>query len=118
MKKSKTTVEADQKAVKYKKSTYFKVKVEDKYDNDIPIKHVKLKIKVGKKVFNVKTNSYGVAKINTKSLKTGTHKVVITSLDNRYSVYKTFKIIVGKQYVETLKSTSSKKVLKNKDVVY
>ena len=34
--KIKTKVEADQKAVKYKKSTYFKVKVEDRYDDDIP----------------------------------------------------------------------------------
>lgn len=107
--KIKTKVEADQKAVKYKKSTYFKVKVEDRYDGDIPIEHVKLKIKVGKKIFKVKTNSYGVAKINTKTLKKGTHKVVITSLDDRYSIYKTSKIFVGKQYTAILKSTSAKK---------
>jgi hypothetical protein len=37
--KIKTKVEADQKAVKYKKSTYFKVKVEDRYDDDTPIEH-------------------------------------------------------------------------------
>lgn len=115
--KIKTNVEADQKAVKYKKSTYFKVKVEDRYDDDIPIEHVKLKIKVGKKIFKVKTNSYGVAKINTKSLKKGTHKVVITSLDDKYSIYKTSKIFVGKQYTAILKSTSAKKTLKNKDVI-
>lgn len=115
--KIKTKVEADQKAVKYKKSTYFKVKVEDRYDDDIPIKHVQLKIKVGKKVFKVKTNSYGVAKINTKSLKNGTHKVVITSLDDRYSISKTSKIFVGKQYSATIKSTSAKKTLKNRDVI-
>ena len=115
--KIKTKVEADQKAVKYKKRTYFKVKVEDRYDDDIPIKHVQLKIKVGKKIFKVKTNSYGVAKINTKTLKKGSHNVVITSLDDRYSIYKTSKIFVGKQYSVTLKSTSAKKALKNKDVI-
>lgn len=114
--KVKTKVEADQKAVKYKKSTYFKVKIENKYDDDIPISHVKVKIKVGNKVFNVKTNGNGVAKINTKSLKKGTHKVVITSLDDGYSIYKTSKIFVGKQYTATVKSTSSKK-LKNNDVI-
>lgn len=114
--KIKTKVEADQKAVKYKKSTYFKVKVEDRYDDDIPIKNVKLKIKVGNKEFKVKTNSYGVAKINTKTLKKGTHKVVITSLDERYSISKTSKIFVGKQYTATLKSKSTK-TLKNKDVI-
>lgn len=114
--KIKTKVEADQKAVKYKKSTYFKVKIENRYDDDIPISHVKIKIKVGKKVFKVKTNGNGVAKINTKSLKKGTHKVVITSLDDRYSISKTSKIFVGKQYTATLKSTSAKK-LKNKDVI-
>lgn len=114
--KVKTKVDADQKVVKYKKRTYFKIKVENRYDDDIPIK-CKLKVKIGNKEFTVKTNSYGVAKINTKSLKKGTHKVIITSLDDQYSVYKTSKIFVGKQHTATIKSTSSKKVLKNKDVI-
>ena len=116
--KIKTKVEADQVVVVYKKNNYFRVKVEDRYDDDIPIEHVKLKITVGSgsnsKTFNVKTNSYGVAKINTKSLKVGTHKVVVTSADENYDISKKSKIYVGKQLTKTLKSTAK---LKNKDVI-
>lgn len=119
--KVKTKVEADQVAVTYKKNKYFKVKVEDRYDDDIPIEHVKLKIKVGTgskaKTYDVKTNSYGIAKINTKGLKVGTYKVKITSADDGYDISKTSKIFVGKQYSTILKTTTKKAVLKNKDVV-
>lgn len=119
--KTQTKIEADQVAVTYKKNKYFKVKVEDRYDDDIPVSHAKLKVKVGTgskaKTFNVKTNSYGVAKINTKSLKVGAHKVVITSADERYDIYKTSKIFVGKQYTKTLKSTAKTASLKRGDVI-
>lgn len=118
--KIKTEVDADPITVKHKKNSYFKIKVENRYDDDIPVGKVKLKVKVGSgskaKTFNVKTNSYGVAKINTKSLKKGTHKVVITSADNRYSIYKKSKITVAKQYTATIKETSQK-TLKNKATV-
>lgn len=118
--KIKTKVEADQVAVAYKKKGYLKIKVEDRYDDDIPIEHVKLKVKVGRgskaKTFDVKTNSYGVAKVYTKSLKVGNHKVLIKSADERYEISKTSKIFVGKQHIVTLKS-SAKKTLKNRDVI-
>lgn len=118
--KIKTKVEADPVAVAYKKKGVFKIQVEDRADDDIKIKNVKLKVKIGTgskaKTFNVKTNSYGIAKINTKSLKIGTHKVVITSDDDNYEISKTSKIFVGKQYKVTLKGTS-KKTLKNKDII-
>ena len=110
--KIKTEVDADQVIVKYKKNNYFKIKVEDRYDDNMPIGKVKLKVKVGKKIFKVKTNSWGVAKINTKGLKVGTHKVLITSADKKYDISKKSKIIVSKQYSTTMKGTSSK-VLKN-----
>ena len=118
--KIKTKVDADPITVKYKKNSYFKIKVEDRYDDDNPIGKVKLKVKIGKgskaKTYNVKTNSYGVAKINTKGLKTGTHNVVITSANKKYDISKKSKIIVAKQYSATIKGTS-KKVLKNNDIV-
>lgn len=54
--------------MKYKKSSYFKIKLQDK--NNTLLKNVKLKVTVksGKKVktFNVKTNSKGIAQFNTK----------------------------------------------------
>lgn len=119
--KIKTHVEADQIAVTYKKNKYFKLKIEDGNDHDQSIKHVKLKIKVGTgskaKTYSVKTNSYGFAKISTKNLKVGVHKVKISSDDDAYEISKTSKIFVGKQYTKTIKSTSKNVVLKNKDVM-
>lgn len=115
--KIKTKVEADQVAVVYKKNNKFRIEVEDRYDDDIKYDNVKLNVKIGTKTFTAKTNSYGVAKINTKTLKLGTYKVTITSADDNYDISKTSKIFVGKKYSATLKPTSKKAVLKNKDVV-
>ena len=97
--KIKTKVQADEKAVKYKKDFFFKIKVCDK--NKTLLKNVKLKVKVKSgnsvKFFNIKTNSKGIAKFNTKGLKIGKHKVTITSVDENYTISKTSKIFVGKQ---------------------
>lgn len=114
--KIKTKVEADQIAVSYKKNNKFKIKVEDLRDDDIPISNVKLNVNIGGKIYNVKTNYYGVAKISTKNLKVGTHKVIITSADDNYEISKTSKISVGKERTTTLRSTAVK-TLKNGDAV-
>lgn len=120
VKKIATKTEADIVAFKYKSNNYFKVEVEDRYDDDIPIKNVKVKLKIytgsKSKTYIVKTNSRGVAKFNTKNLNPGSHKVVITSADERYKISKVSKIIIGKQYSTVLKSKSSK-VLKTKDKI-
>ena len=120
VKKIATKTEADIVAFKYKSNNYFKVEVEDRYDDDIPIKNVKVKLKIytgsKSKTYIVKTNSRGIAKFNTKNLKPGSHKVVITSADERYKISKVSKIIIGKQYSTVLKSKSSK-VLKTKDKI-
>ena len=116
--KVKTTVQADEKAVKYKKSSYFKIKLQDK--NKVLLKNVKLKVTVksGKnvKIFNVKTNSKGIAQFNTKGLKVGKYSVKITSGDDNYTVSKSSKIFVGKQY-STILRFAHVKVLKNKDKI-
>ena len=84
VKKAKTTVKAPKVTAKYKKSKYFKVTVKHKKTKK-PVQGVKVKIKVytGKKfkTYKVKTNKKGIAKLNTKKLKWGKHKVVITSAD-------------------------------------
>ena len=107
-------------AFKYKSKNYFKVEIEDRYDDDIPIKNVKVKLKIytgtSSKTYIVKTNSRGIAKFNTQNLKPGSHKVVITSADDRYKISKVSKIIIGKQYSTVLKAKSSK-VLKTKDKI-
>lgn len=120
VKKIATKTEADIVAFKYKSNNYFKVEVEDRYDDDIPIKNVKVKLKIytgsKSKTYIVKTNSRGIAKFNTKNLNPGSHKVVITSADERYKINKVSKIIIGKQYSTVLKPKSSK-VLKTKDKI-
>ena len=62
---------------------------------------VKIKIKVytGKtsKTYTVKTNAKGIAQLNVKSLKVGTHKVVVSS---------------GIAYVTAKSATSSIKITK------
>ena len=104
--------------MQYKKSSYFQIKVQDK--NKTLLKNIKLKVTVksGKniKVFNIKTNSKGIAKFNTKGLKVGKYSVNITSTDENYTVSKTSKIFVGKQY-STMLRFSRVKVLKNKDTI-
>lgn len=116
--KIKTSVQADEKAVKYKKSSYFKIKLQDK--NKTLLKNVKLKVTVKSgnkiKVFNIKKNSKGIAQFNTKGLKVGKYSVNITSDDDNYTVTKTSKIFVGKQY-SVLVRFSKIKTLKNKDKI-
>lgn len=120
VKKIATKTEADIVAFKYKSNNYFKVEVEDRYDDDIPIKNVKVKLKIytgsKSKTYIIKTNSRGIVKFNTKDLKPGSHKVIITSADERYKINKVSKIIIGKQYSTVLKPKSSK-VLKTKDKI-
>lgn len=115
-----TKTEADIVAFKYKSKNYFKVEIEDRYDDDIPIKNVKVKLKIytgtSSKTYIVKTNPRGIAKFNTQNLKPGSHKVVITSADDRYKINKVSKIIIGKQYSTVLKAKSTK-VLKTKDKI-
>ena len=97
--KAPTTVTA--KKVKAKKGAkkYFKVTIKNKTTGKI-IKSLTLKIKVytGKKykTYKVKTNSKGIAKLSTRYLKKGTHKVVISTTSKYYTVKKSGKLIVIK----------------------
>lgn len=81
-------------------SKNFKVTVKNTKTKKV-IKSVKVKIKVytGKtsKTYTVKTNSKGIAQLNVKSLKVGTHKVVVSS---------------GNKYVTAKSATSSIKITK------
>lgn len=87
--KADTIVKALKVTGKFKKSKYFKVTIKNKETKKL-LSNVKVKIKVftGKKfkTYTVKTNKKGLAKINTKTLKTGTHKVVISSANNNYKI--------------------------------
>ena len=74
----------------YKAKKYFTVKVTNKKTKKvIPGVKVKVKVYTGKKVktYTKKTTSKGLVKLSTKSLKSGKHKVVVTSA-NKYCVAK------------------------------
>ena len=97
--KARTIVKAPQVTNKLKKSKYFKVTIKNKETKRM-LSNVKVKIKVftGKKFkkYIVKTDKKGIAKINTKNLKTGTHKVVISSGNKNYGISKKSLIKIKK----------------------
>ena len=83
------------KAPKVVNKKYFKVTVKHKTTKKA-VKNLNLKIKVftGKKynVYKVKTDKKGVAKLKTKMLSRGNHKVVVSSLNGGYKVKATSSI--------------------------
>ena len=97
--KAKTIVKAPKITVKYKKSKYFKITVKNTITKKVA-KNLKIKVKVctGKKykTYTLKTDKNGVAKLNTKSLKIGKHKVVVSSGNNNYNVSAKSQITIKK----------------------
>lgn len=83
--KANTIIKAAKITSKYKKSKYFKVTVIHKTTKEL-VKYKYVRIKIDKKTYKVKTNSKGIAQINTKGLKIGTHKVTITSGNSNYKM--------------------------------
>ncbi len=83
--KAKTIIKAPKVIAKHKKSKYFKVTVKNKATKK-PVKNTYIKVKIDKKTHKVKTNSKGIAKINTKKLNYGKHKVTITSANANYQM--------------------------------
>ena len=95
VKKAKTTVKAPKVVNKYKKSEYFTVTVKNaETKKPVDYTYVKVKVYTGKnfKTYKIKTNSKGVAKLNTKNLKKGTHKVIIESGSGNYIMSKNSQI--------------------------
>lgn len=112
LKKIPTSVSAAKVTAKYKQSKYFSVRVKDKVSKKF-LKNTQLILKVytGKKykTYKVKTNSKGIAKLNTKRFSVGTHKVLIRSGNKNYNIQKTSKIIIKK--AKTNKKSSLKSVM-------
>ena len=98
--KSNATVYAPKKTVKRKATSYFYIKVSDYTGALVKNTRIKVNVFTGKKVrtYSVKTNTKGVAKISTRKLALGTHKVIIKSSNKNIKIYKSTKIIV-KRYV-------------------
>ncbi len=91
--KAKTTIKAPKVTNKLKKSKYFKVTVKNKATKKV-VKNLKIKVKVGKKTYTLKTNSKGVAQLNTKNLKAGTYAVKITSANSNYVISAKSTIVI------------------------
>lgn len=97
VKKAKTTVKAPKITAKYKKSEKFKIKVKHaKTKNPVAYTKVKVKVFTGKKAktYTIKTNDNGIAKLNTKKLTKGSHKVIISSGNGNYKISAKSKIII------------------------
>ena len=96
IKKATTTVSAKKVTNKYRAKKYFKVTIKNKATGKL-VSGLKIKIKVytGKKykTYTVKTNSKGVASLSTRYIKRGTHKVVISSANSKYTVKKSGYLI-------------------------
>lgn len=87
VKKSTAVIKVSKAKVAYKKSTKWKIKLVDSKKKPLSKTKILLKIYTGKKSKKVSvwTNAKGIATYNTKSLKAGTHKVVVSLADNTYN---------------------------------
>ena len=89
--KIKTQVSAPKIKAKYRQSKNFKITVKHAKQ---PVKKIRINVKIDKKTYKLKTNSKGIAKINTKNLKHGKHKVVISSGNANYQISAKSKITI------------------------
>ena len=100
VKKASATLTPKKLSSKKGVSKYFQVTVKNKQTKNLVVgAKIKIKVYTGKsyKTYTAKTNSKGIAKINVKSLKVGTHKVVVSS---------------GEKYIAAKTATSSIKITK------
>jgi len=87
VKKSKAIVKSSKLTVKHQKATYFKFNIKDKYNEGVNRVKVKVKVFSGKniRIYHIKTNYNGHAKLNIKYFKKGLYKVLIESEDANYN---------------------------------
>ena len=110
---TKTSVSTPDLGFVYKQKSYMKITVKNKTSKK-PIKNLKIKIKVYTskkyKVYTIKTNSLGIAKLPTKNLKLGFHKFAITSANSTFKVSKKDILFIGKKKSITLKMNQHRKL--------
>ena len=84
----------------YKAKKYYKIKVKDIVSKK-PVKYLKLKVKIGKKTYKLKTNKNGNVKISTKKLKKGKYKVSVSSLNKKVKVSKKANLTIYDPSIHT-----------------
>lgn len=104
----------------YKKKGTFTVTIKD--DTTFKaIKNLKVKVKVytgsKTKTYTLKTNKKGVATLNTKSMKIGNHKVVVSSGNSNYKIYEKSVILIGVKKKVTIKVGQTKKFKNGDEIV-
>ncbi len=98
LKRGKYKIDASSATVKKGKNKYIEIEVMDKYLNSI--KNKKIKVKVAGKTYKLKTDKWGIAKFNTKSLSLGKHKVKISVAGNKFYKSASKKITINvKKYI-------------------
>ena len=111
------TIKADLKATKlnttYKSGKYFTFKaVESGTNNPVPYASLKLRVYTGEeyKDYNIDSNENGIAKFKTSSLSVGSHKVVISDVDDfidASSITSSIKINKAKTVINAPKVTTT-----------
>jgi hypothetical protein len=91
--KTQTTVKVPKMTGKFNESAKFNITVKDKKTNKA-VKDLKLKVKINKTVYTIKTDSKGVARFDTKSLAVGKYEVLIYSGSMKYYVSGKSTIII------------------------
>ena len=95
--KTPTTIKAPTVNNTANKTMYFKVSVKNKKTGKA-ISNLRIKVKVYKskflKVYTIKTDKNGVAKLNTKNLLAGEYKVAINPANNKYLISAKSNIII------------------------
>ena len=96
--KKDTRVSAPKLTTTFNQTKYFKVTIKDKKTKKT-IRGIKIKIKLSKakftKYFIIKTDSKGIAKLNTKELLNGTYKVEVSPANNKYRISAKSTIIIN-----------------------
>ena len=88
-----TTVKAPKLTKNINESGTFNISVKNKKTKQ-PIKNLKIKVKINKKVYFVKTDSKGVAHFKTNSLMVGKYDVLIYTDNIKYFINSKSKIVI------------------------
>ena len=91
--KMQTTVKAPKLTKNINESGTFNISVKNKKTKQ-PIKNLKIKVKINKKVYSVKTDSKGVAHFKTNSLMVGKYDVLIYTDNIKYFINSKSKIVI------------------------
>jgi hypothetical protein len=93
-----TIIRAPEVTNHFNHTKYFKITVKNKKTGNL-ISNLKIKIKIsaGDKtnVYIIKTDKNGLAKLNTKDLLVGTHKVVLYPASDKYLISAKSTIIIN-----------------------